>query len=63
MSQRIDQAKAQVTAVKGRAVAEAREKLAEAVVQSGFLRANWGKVSTIVVAGVAVGFALGAILL
>ncbi len=39
----------------------ARKELADAIVQYGFLRANWGKVSTIVVAGLIVGFAIGVI--
>lgn len=43
----------------GAAASEGREKLAEAILQYGFLRANWGKVSTIVVASVVVGFLFG----
>jgi len=42
------------------ATAKARKELGDAVAQYGFLRANWGKVSTIVVAGVAIGFLAGA---
>jgi hypothetical protein len=43
------------------AKAEARKKLAEAVAQYGFVRANWGKLSTITVGAIAIGFLAGAV--
>lgn len=39
---------------------EARRHLAEAIVQYGFLRANWGKLSTIVIVVATISFWLGA---
>lgn len=35
---------------------KARKELADAIVQYGFVRANWGKLSTIVVVVFALGF-------
>jgi hypothetical protein len=56
----LEAAKVRVSATVGAGVAAAREKLALAVLQYGFLRANWGKLSAIVVTAMVIAFALGA---
>ena len=57
----LDQLKVKVRAEVGAGVAEAREKLAKAILQYGFVRANWGKLSAIVVTAMLVAFCLACV--